>query len=1214
MPQLTHPDIPERIYWLARLRHKIEASHDTLRMLGLRLIPEMNVDDFLRKKVGSQAAIKMADDLQKYVAEHDECEVPSTNPKISRDLPTKTRDFIIKTLKERVLLIQAHINTLETEFSALSRVDADVSLDGQQKILKLLDIHFSSVHVDEVDDIIDDMDTTGFLNRFRQHYRYDGATDLSYYNPLFQFANWLGRQIIWNTKNDFGEIKRLWARMYLNKPNRRLSAKLFNPVRDVWAIFKIFWNVAKLPLTPIGRGVRLLSRVLDSAHQSLAQGQIKPYQMIEPYSTVIPGTTKLETITNPELSVGENFELRVISANMERFLKFVAIIAGKEVVTPAEDTYENVQAIKKYLSKLDGAKLPDVICLQEMFDPGAQQAIIEGLQNFFPYIRYDFGPRWTIFEMGAMNSGLMILSRHPILETSFHRFHNSLGDESLSNKGVAIVRINKQGRLVDIANTHTQAGSSLGSLKKFFMSRRRGAGTTSYRRSEQLRIITTLLKRAALRSSEGQLPVAQVLAGDLNDAYNTPDRFWGLSSGVSNHHKLGTIKYMGRAMCTKYLGVNFPINFMDVESRFHTRGIFFQNTAKTILAIECVNIAPQDEQPQWRARILTPKVKTELVELSEVEKVIHLEGYWLINGLKAPDKNANTAHFNLLFRLRNKPGEPTKTFACHWHENQWQVSYRGKFKKLDQFTFDAQADYEFVGYSGLETCFQTPFIYLNIEPLSYWENVQPIRQQLFRLARKYNPDTFDGSDVGREYRYQPKGLFFGEGGRRMLDRISVKILDPMLEIDQTSKVVDSQTFSGVAVHDPKADHLNPDHHMLESGIRIRHKAFSSVLAAAPASTLPSSHNGPALELEPQPPSLDSLVEHSVHCSLNDTLNQTSHLYMLALTGGAMAKKIYTGLTWLSEVSIQGKCYKDPIKVLEPLIDELVFLKEGLSVREAQWKQLRNEVEKLRNYLNQDQALFEKEAFLERKLARTRYDLLAELEQQYSEQTTKLNQLMGTLRSYHADSLLAFYEYKRYTDDLKSCRTGIQQLENNLIIALENPFVPDLSPLGRDIYSAVSKPINFDYLYESDLAFFEDKRVVQLAAERISRKWFYDRDYKRLLNLSIVLVNAEETLDKIELEAMEAYEYSQGLRKRELSSELTQGYHETIFELKEKIIRLKEFFENEIIKDYGIKDQDRKQVLITKARASFNQKQNACLKALDAEISRDKKRPRKNRIK
>ena len=60
-------------------------------------------------------------------------------------------------------------------------------------------------------------------------------------------------------------------------------------------------------------------------------------------------------------------------------------------------------------------------------------------------------------EVGTLNSGVVIVSRHPIEHWDFVRFADAVGDDALADKGVVYAKINKKGHHVHVFSSHTQA-------------------------------------------------------------------------------------------------------------------------------------------------------------------------------------------------------------------------------------------------------------------------------------------------------------------------------------------------------------------------------------------------------------------------------------------------------------------------------------------------------------------------------------------------------------------------------------------------------------------------------------------------------------------------------------------------------------------------------------------------------------------------------------
>jgi endonuclease/exonuclease/phosphatase family metal-dependent hydrolase len=98
---------------------------------------------------------------------------------------------------------------------------------------------------------------------------------------------------------------------------------------------------------------------------------------------------------------------------------------------------------------------PDVVCLQEMFLTGSRNLMIEQLRDVYPHYQY--------FSSGLLGSGLLTLSKHPIIDCYFHPFRLKGKPEKITHgdyyvaKGVGLTRIQFLDTPVDIYNTHTHA-------------------------------------------------------------------------------------------------------------------------------------------------------------------------------------------------------------------------------------------------------------------------------------------------------------------------------------------------------------------------------------------------------------------------------------------------------------------------------------------------------------------------------------------------------------------------------------------------------------------------------------------------------------------------------------------------------------------------------------------------------------------------------------
>jgi endonuclease/exonuclease/phosphatase family metal-dependent hydrolase len=112
---------------------------------------------------------------------------------------------------------------------------------------------------------------------------------------------------------------------------------------------------------------------------------------------------------------------------------------------------DRVSDIGGYLIRHGG----DVIVLQEVFHKRARKRLLQKLDGCYDY-HTSIGPR----SFFGVSSGVMIFSKHPIIEEKFVSYSKSKGADGLAKKGavLATIRIGKQD--VHIVGTHLQAGAS----------------------------------------------------------------------------------------------------------------------------------------------------------------------------------------------------------------------------------------------------------------------------------------------------------------------------------------------------------------------------------------------------------------------------------------------------------------------------------------------------------------------------------------------------------------------------------------------------------------------------------------------------------------------------------------------------------------------------------------------------------------------------------
>ena len=134
-------------------------------------------------------------------------------------------------------------------------------------------------------------------------------------------------------------------------------------------------------------------------------------------------------------------------------------IAG---LAPHVNVNPPIGRIREFFVRLSESEdLPDVICFQESFAPQVSAMIKQYLGAAFPHMVINpiaspptiplFGP------LLVMNSGLAILSKHPITFTRAIAYKNSCGADFHANKGAMAVGIEpREGMEVVVFTTHMQ--------------------------------------------------------------------------------------------------------------------------------------------------------------------------------------------------------------------------------------------------------------------------------------------------------------------------------------------------------------------------------------------------------------------------------------------------------------------------------------------------------------------------------------------------------------------------------------------------------------------------------------------------------------------------------------------------------------------------------------------------------------------------------------
>lgn len=144
-------------------------------------------------------------------------------------------------------------------------------------------------------------------------------------------------------------------------------------------------------------------------------------------------------------------ELTVITYNIKAFPDIVG----------AKVDLNKMDSRVKYLSQTDYLRHADVVVFEEAWSDSAREVLKKGLHDVYPH-SYDPDPKHSSLER-FVKSGLLILSRYPITQSSFLNYQDyqtMVDEEILANKGAAYFKIDKNGKAHNFIATHTQSGNS----------------------------------------------------------------------------------------------------------------------------------------------------------------------------------------------------------------------------------------------------------------------------------------------------------------------------------------------------------------------------------------------------------------------------------------------------------------------------------------------------------------------------------------------------------------------------------------------------------------------------------------------------------------------------------------------------------------------------------------------------------------------------------
>lgn len=154
----------------------------------------------------------------------------------------------------------------------------------------------------------------------------------------------------------------------------------------------------------------------------------------------------ISMIHNPNAPKAQNSgdALHVRTHNLGFVYEFMRVVGDlRDVKTRANE-------IGEWLD--NDPNLPEVVFFQEAFHIDGTRVLCDRLKEKYPYVIHNIAPHAL-----GLNNGAIIASKHPIAEFSYRPFDNMLGPEKWSNRGLLKIRIEKNGKKIDVYGTHLQA-------------------------------------------------------------------------------------------------------------------------------------------------------------------------------------------------------------------------------------------------------------------------------------------------------------------------------------------------------------------------------------------------------------------------------------------------------------------------------------------------------------------------------------------------------------------------------------------------------------------------------------------------------------------------------------------------------------------------------------------------------------------------------------
>lgn len=149
------------------------------------------------------------------------------------------------------------------------------------------------------------------------------------------------------------------------------------------------------------------------------------------------------SIAFPKDSIAQLDSLKVLSWNIYMLpLSVKSVGQGKRV---------------EYIAEQLNSSEYDVIVFQEAFERDARYRLSKLMRKQYPYQE---GPANAKPSWFRMNSGVWIVSKHPMKFLDELDYAKASGVDKVARKGALLVEVEKNGKKYQVAGTHLQAGAS----------------------------------------------------------------------------------------------------------------------------------------------------------------------------------------------------------------------------------------------------------------------------------------------------------------------------------------------------------------------------------------------------------------------------------------------------------------------------------------------------------------------------------------------------------------------------------------------------------------------------------------------------------------------------------------------------------------------------------------------------------------------------------